>query len=181
MTHPEIPEEAVRAAARQFYGLAYAAAGEGGKASMRGGVLEALAAALPHLRVQETRWVTIEDDDPTDGPWPSGLSPDNPFLTPQAEYVHVHSNGPDPADCTTCEPPAPRPVVDREAMVLAGIDAAYRSHYPDDPTASQVQWSEAARETVTGRKSRLRPGVESVVSAVLALLPTEEDTKAEGS
>ena len=124
ITGPEIPEEAADELAGFLHGLEHDRLNSRCPGSDDCQLwydaefrAAALLPALPHLRVQETRWVTIEDaDDDSDEPWPSGLSPDNPFLTPQAEYIHVHSNGPDPADCTTCEPPAPRPVVDREAL-----------------------------------------------------------------
>jgi hypothetical protein len=161
----QIPEAAIKAAAT-------ALAKGGWSASLFEDYARlALAAALPHLRVQETpRWVTIEDaDDDSDEPWPSGLSPDNPFLTPQAEYIHVHSNGPDAADCTTCEPPHPRPVIDREALedVLTRHWFVYIGEEEGFDCGCNEHGTLPAMPTVTEAASHL-------ADMVLALLPTEE-------
>ena len=155
----EIPEEAVAAAAREFYGAAYGSVGEAGNAALHEGAREALAAALPHLRVQETRPRPVTDE-------AVELA-----LKGQQGFIDSYGTGYPKSAMKTAlvaalpllrGAPAPRPVVDREALARL-IRSGYNAMLCNGDIPG---WT-------------IQEEVSKVADAILALLPTEEDTRLE--
>lgn len=162
----EIPEEAVREAEKAWRKAYHAKPFTGDDNSW---MRAALAAALPYLRVQETR---VELPECTcDGapvyPWDHRHTCDSWTPAPLPKPT-MHSDDP---------PPAPRPVVDREALQAAIAGAT--GHISELDQHEEGEWEEGC--TACAGWGYPCATLSAAVNAVLALLPTEEDTKGEGS
>lgn len=161
MTHPEIPEEAVAAVAavlNDWFDVPVSA-----PAVSR----EALTAALPHLRVQETPAAdvsakVIREHEPR----PFGCACGAQIGDDIDRRWHLVNQAIRAAQAAA---PAPRPVVDREALIRTFLETFEAGGLWDglEPEAYKIRWRTKWATTFADR--------------VLALLPTEEDTKGEGS
>lgn len=195
MTNPEIPEEAVAAAAQAFYGGAYLVPDGEMNDLLKQGARAALAAALPHLRVQETPEAERID-------WSTchcGSNADGHLMGYCAHCSSVRCD----AYPGACNPtPHPRPVVDREALIADRTGENALTEWLEEVFSTDedaITWEMAAkalfdlgavrepaplpakadviavvRKVVYAEFGTFDGPVDRIADAVLALLPTEE-------